>query len=78
MNPFSGLSHREALDLVVLIRQLRTDGMTVVMIEHNMKITMNLCDRVAVLDRGDKIAEGTPDEILSNQRVISAYLGSDL
>jgi branched-chain amino acid transport system ATP-binding protein len=75
---FSGLSHREAIDLVILIRQLRTDGMTVVMIEHNMKITMDLCDRVVVLDRGEKIAEGIPDEILSNQRVIAAYLGSEL
>jgi len=74
---FSGLSHREALDLVNLIRELRTDGMTILMIEHNMKITMDLCDRVAVLDRGEKIAEGLPDEIRSNQRVIEAYLGTD-
>ena len=75
---FSGLSHREALDLVDLVRQLRADGMTVLMIEHNMKITMDLCDRVAVLDRGEKIAEGLPPaEIRSNQRVIAAYLGSD-
>jgi branched-chain amino acid transport system ATP-binding protein len=74
---FSGLSHREAVDLVTLIRQMRTDGMTILLIEHNMKITMDLCDRVAVLDRGEKIAEGRPDEVSSNQRVIEAYLGTD-
>jgi branched-chain amino acid transport system ATP-binding protein len=74
---FSGLSHREATDLAALIRQLRADGMTILMIEHNMKITMELCDRIAVLDRGEKIAEGLPDEIRGDQRVVAAYLGSD-
>ena len=74
---FSGLSHREALDLADLIRNLRTDGMTILMIEHNMKITMDVCDRVAVLDRGKKIAEGSPDEIRGNPRVVEAYLGTD-
>jgi branched-chain amino acid transport system ATP-binding protein len=51
--------------------------MTVLLIEHNTQITMNLCDRVAVLDRGEKIAEGPPDEVRNHPRVISAYLGSD-
>jgi branched-chain amino acid transport system ATP-binding protein len=73
---FSGLSHREGQDLVHLVRQLRADGMTVLMIEHNMNITMELCDRIAVLDRGEKIAEGPPDEIRANQQVVAAYLGS--
>jgi branched-chain amino acid transport system ATP-binding protein len=74
---FSGLSHREALSLVELVRQLQSDGMTILLIEHNMQIAMNLCNRVAVLDRGEKIAEGTPVEVRNDQRVITAYLGND-
>ena len=74
---FSGLSHREALSLLDLIRGLRDAGMTIILIEHNMQITMKICDRIAVLDRGIKIAEGTPAEIQKNAAVVAAYLGSD-
>jgi branched-chain amino acid transport system ATP-binding protein len=74
---FSGLSHKEANSLADLVRKLRGDGMTVLLIEHNMKITMDLCDRLVVLDRGHKIAEGTPDAIMNDRRVIDAYLGND-
>jgi branched-chain amino acid transport system ATP-binding protein len=74
---FSGLSHREALSLADMVRDLRASGATILLIEHNMQIAMNLCTRVAVLDRGVKIAEGTPDEVRSNREVIAAYLGTD-
>jgi branched-chain amino acid transport system ATP-binding protein len=74
---FSGLSHRETLSLAELVRELRSEGMTVLLIEHNMKITMDICDRLVVLDRGCKIAEGVPTSIANDQRVIDAYLGID-
>jgi branched-chain amino acid transport system permease protein len=74
---FSGLSHAEARSLLDLIRSLRAEGMTIILIEHNMRITMELCDRIAVLDRGAKIAQGTPRAMQNDAAVIAAYLGTE-
>jgi branched-chain amino acid transport system ATP-binding protein len=75
--PTAGLSVQEARDLVALIRRLRADGATFVVIEHNMDVVMEAADRVVVLDYGEKLAEGPPQAIQRDPRVIAAYLGED-
>lgn len=74
---FSGLSHLEIKSLSEMVRGLGKDGVAVILIEHNMQVTMSLCERVAVLEHGRKIADGSPDEIRNNERVIAAYLGTE-
>lgn len=71
----TGLTPSEGKEAINLIRSMRDDGMTILMIEHVMKIIMEVSDRVVVLDQGQKIAEGTPREVASNERVIESYLG---
>lgn len=72
----AGLNPQEVADMLSVVRNIRHRGITILMIEHLMHAVMNLCDRIAVLDYGAKIAEGTPQEISSNSKVVEAYLGN--
>ena len=71
----AGLNPSEVDEAMLLVRKIRDSGITVLMIEHVMKAIMSICDRIIVLHHGELIAEGTPDQIVSNQQVIEIYLG---
>lgn len=71
----TGLNPSEGADAIALINSLRDEGITIVMIEHVMRVILGLSDRVVVLDRGEKIAEGKPGDVVRDQRVIDSYLG---
>jgi branched-chain amino acid transport system ATP-binding protein len=74
--PAAGMNPREKEDLIGLIERIRDSGVTIFLIEHDMHLVMNVSERVTVLDHGEKIAEGTPEEIRNDARVIEAYLGT--
>lgn len=76
--PAGGLNQTEILGMVEIIRKIRDGGITVLLVEHHMDLVMGISDEITVLNYGEKIAEGTPDEIKNDQKVIDAYLGREM
>lgn len=73
--PAAGMNSTEKEELADMIRAIRDMGMTILLVEHNMKLVMGICDKICVLNFGQKLAEGTPEYIQSHEGVIAAYLG---
>jgi branched-chain amino acid transport system ATP-binding protein len=76
--PTTGMNHEEAMFVVDKIKRINEQGITVLIIEHNMKVLLDVATRVVVLNFGTKIAEGIPKEVMNRQEVIEAYLGTEM
>ena len=75
--PAAGMNEQETADLLVTVRKLKEMGYTIILIEHDMKFVMNICERIYVLNHGELIAQGDPEKIKNDPAVIEAYLGRE-
>jgi branched-chain amino acid transport system ATP-binding protein len=73
--PMAGLTSHETREAMDVIRWAQSEGKTILLIEHDMRSVMELCERIVVLNHGEKICDGTPDEVRQSERVIETYLG---
>jgi branched-chain amino acid transport system ATP-binding protein len=76
--PAAGLNNTETAEIELLIRKIADSGVTVLLVEHDMKLVTSISDQILVMDHGSKLAEGRPAEVCANPEVIAAYLGASL